>query len=76
LSSEEGTGISYSQFTINELNDLRALVAKGATIDAITYVVFLLGSTGDLKNAMSFVDNVIKKNLELKMWLERYYRPA
>jgi hypothetical protein len=72
LFHEQGTRMSYAQFTEEELSDIKRLALGGATIDAVKYVIFLLNE-GDLRNAVSFVDNVIKKNLDVGEWLAQYY---
>lgn len=66
----------YCDITDLQLKDIKKLAQGGATLDAILYVMLLLGDHGDLRNASTFVDNVINKNMSVGEWMESYYHAA
>lgn len=67
---------AYTDITELQLKDIAKLAQGGATLDAILYVLHLLGDHGDLRNASSFVDNVTKKNMSVGDWMQSYYHAA
>jgi hypothetical protein len=66
----------YCDITDLQLKDIKKLTHGGATLDAILYVLLLLGDHGDLRNASSFVDNMTNKNMSVSDWMQSYYHAA
>ena len=58
------------------MKDIAKLAQGGVTLDAVLYVLHLLGDHGDLRNAASFVDNVTKNNMSVGDWMQGCYRAA
>lgn len=75
IAHEESTRSDYVQLTSKNMQDIEGLAHGGTTLDAILYLMFLVGEKCNLGEASSFVDNVIKKNLSLEDWLQNYRRP-
>ena len=76
VASEENTCGSYADIARSQLDDIAKLAQGGATLDAILYVLLLLGDRADLRNASSFVDNVTKQNMSVGDWLKNFHRAA
>ncbi len=66
---EEGSCRDYGEVSAAQMNDLRKLTHGGVFLDAVLYVNFLLGEKSDLRSAASFVENVIKEQMSVEVWL-------
>jgi hypothetical protein len=74
IAHEENSCQDYSEITELQLKDIGELACGVTTLDAILYVMFLIGERCSLRNASSFVDNVTKKNMSVADWLQNYYQ--
>ena len=73
LASDKGSCTGFDQLTDAQLQELTKLAVPGTVLDAILYVRFLTEPPASLRNAGSFVDNVVRKNVILSDWLTLYY---
>jgi hypothetical protein len=74
IANAEGACANFGEVTKSHLDDMRGLTSGGATLEAVLYVMLLLGEKCSLRNASSFVDNVVKRNHGVSEWLERHYQ--
>lgn len=65
----------YHDIGDSELQDLR-LLAQGSTIDATSYLLFLLGGKGGLANAASYISYVIRAGMSHAEWLQRLHKAS
>ena len=74
---EAGSCASFDHLMASHLDDLVTLARSGTMIQAVLYVRHLLPpDQATLANAVSFLENVICKNLSLSEWLEHHHRPG
>lgn len=64
--------MSFDRLTESHLRDLAKLAVPGTVLDAILYVRFLMTPPASLRNATSFVDNVVRKNVSVSEWMADY----
>lgn len=73
LASDKGSCAGFDKLSELHLREIARLAVPGRLLDAILYVRFLTAPPVSLRNAVSFVDNVITKDVAMSDWLAHYY---
>jgi len=73
LAQEEGSCPSFDRLSELQHRDLAKLAVPGTVLDAILYVRFLMTPPASLRNATSFVDQVVRQNMSVSYWIANHF---
>jgi hypothetical protein len=75
IAQDEGCYVGFDQLSQSHIRDLAMLSKPGTVLDAIVYVRFLMSPPASLRNAMTFVDRVIRGGTPVHHWIAHGYHP-
>lgn len=73
ISNEKGSCKDYLDVYNLHISDLRKIVQEDVSMSAIKYILFLTGENGDLRNTMSFLEQVVKNGKDVDVWMRDCY---